>query len=45
MMIETIHHEFTQRGLPADQLFFDSFDFAPDVLAKLGNTAPLDPET
>jgi hypothetical protein len=44
-MVETIRSEFTQHGLPADQLFFDSFDFAPDVLAKLPSTAPFDPET
>ncbi|MET0534422.1 MAG: 2Fe-2S iron-sulfur cluster-binding protein [Steroidobacter sp.] len=41
VMVETIRHEFTQQGLPAEQLFFDSFDFAPDVLAKL---SPIDPE-
>lgn len=45
VMVETIRHEFTRHGLPAEQLFFDSFDFAPDVLAKLGNLAPFDPET
>lgn len=37
VMIETIRREFVQRGLPPGQLFFDSFDYAPDVLAKLGN--------
>lgn len=36
VMVETIRHEFTHRGLPPEQLFFDSFDYAPDVLAKLG---------
>lgn len=36
VMVEAIRHEFTARGLPADQLFFDSFDFAPDVLEKQG---------
>lgn len=35
VMVEAIRHEFTQRGLPAEQLFFDSFDFAPDALEKL----------
>jgi CDP-4-dehydro-6-deoxyglucose reductase len=45
VMVETIRHEFTQHGLPADQLFFDSFDFAPDALAKMTSTAPMDPET
>jgi ferredoxin-NADP reductase len=34
-MVEAVRHEFTARGLPAEQLFFDSFDYAPDVLAKL----------
>lgn len=34
-MVEAIRHEFTQRGLPPEQLFFDSFDYAPDALAKL----------
>jgi len=38
VMVETIRHEFTHRGLPPEQLFFDSFDYAPDVLARLGNT-------
>jgi CDP-4-dehydro-6-deoxyglucose reductase, E3 len=45
VMVETIRSEFTQHGLPADQLFFDSFDFAPDALAKMTNTAPIDRET
>ena len=34
-MIEAIRHEFIEAGLPRDQLFFDSFDYAPDALAKL----------
>jgi CDP-4-dehydro-6-deoxyglucose reductase len=34
-MVEAVRHEFTARGLPPAQLFFDSFDYAPDVLAKL----------
>jgi CDP-4-dehydro-6-deoxyglucose reductase len=34
-MVEAVRHEFIERGLPAQQLFFDSFDYAPDVLAKL----------
>jgi CDP-4-dehydro-6-deoxyglucose reductase, E3 len=34
-MVEAIRHEFVDRGLPQDQLFFDSFDYASDVLAKL----------
>lgn len=41
-MVEAIRREFTQAGLPASQLFFDSFDYAPDALAKLrlGNAPP-----
>ena len=34
-MVETVRYEFIARGLPPQQLFFDSFDYAPDVLAKL----------
>jgi CDP-4-dehydro-6-deoxyglucose reductase len=34
-MVEAVRHEYTERGLPAQQLFFDSFDYAPDALAKL----------
>jgi len=34
IMVESIRQEFLARGLPADQLFFDSFDFAPDALEK-----------
>jgi CDP-4-dehydro-6-deoxyglucose reductase len=34
-MVEAIRQEFTARGLPRDQLFFDSFDYAPDTLAAL----------
>ena len=40
-MVETVRHEFTTRGLPPQQLFFDSFDYAPDALAHLGaSSAP-----
>ena len=35
-MVEAVRHEFVARGLPASQLFFDSFDFAPDT-AKFTN--------
>jgi hypothetical protein len=35
-MIEAIRREFPQHGLPRDQLFFDSFDYAPDTLSRLG---------
>lgn len=41
-MVETIRQEFMARGLPAEQLFFDSFDFAPDALAKI-SAASLNP--
>lgn len=34
-MIEAIRHDFIAAGLPHEQLFFDSFDYAPDALAKL----------
>jgi len=34
-MIEAIRASFIARGLPREQLFFDSFDYAPDTLAKL----------
>jgi CDP-4-dehydro-6-deoxyglucose reductase len=34
-LIESIRTDFVRRGLPRDQLFFDSFDYAPDTLAKL----------
>jgi len=37
-MVETIRHEFVARGLPPQQLFFDSFDYAPDALEKLRRT-------
>ena len=39
VMVETIRHEFTHHGLPPEQLFFDSFDFAPDAMAKAGVAA------
>jgi CDP-4-dehydro-6-deoxyglucose reductase len=28
-MVEAVRHEFIERGLPQEQLFFDSFDYAP----------------
>jgi CDP-4-dehydro-6-deoxyglucose reductase len=35
-MVEAIRHTFTeQHGLPREQLFFDSFDYAPDTLAAI----------
>jgi CDP-4-dehydro-6-deoxyglucose reductase, E3 len=39
-MIEAIRQEFLRHGLPREQLFFDSFDYAPDTLAKLRGVAP-----
>jgi CDP-4-dehydro-6-deoxyglucose reductase, E3 len=35
VMVEAIRHQSLTRGLPPDQLFFDSFDFAPDAQEKL----------
>jgi len=34
-MIEAVKKEFIAEGLPPAQLFFDSFDFAPDTVAKI----------
>ena len=34
-MIEAIRSSFAEHGLPREQLFFDSFDYAPDTLAKM----------
>jgi CDP-4-dehydro-6-deoxyglucose reductase len=34
-MVEAIRHSFFDRGLPRAQLFFDSFDYAPDTLAAM----------
>jgi CDP-4-dehydro-6-deoxyglucose reductase len=39
-MIEAIRCEFLRHGLPREQLFFDSFDYAPDTLAKLQGATP-----
>ena len=33
-MIEAVRREFVARGLDPGRLFFDSFDYAPDVLAR-----------
>jgi CDP-4-dehydro-6-deoxyglucose reductase len=35
-MIEAIRASFPRRGLPADELHFDSFDYAPDSLPRQG---------
>ncbi len=40
VMVEAIRQQFIERGLPADQLFFDSFDFAPDAMEKLRHLTP-----
>jgi CDP-4-dehydro-6-deoxyglucose reductase len=37
-LIEAVRTGFVARGLPREQLFFDSFDYAPDTLAKLAGT-------
>ena len=34
-LIEAGRHAFVDAGLPADRLYYDSFDYAPDVLASL----------
>jgi len=34
-MIEAIRTGFARHGLPREQLFFDSFDYAPDTLSKI----------
>jgi CDP-4-dehydro-6-deoxyglucose reductase len=34
-MIEAIRSGFVARGLPRQQLYFDSFDYAPDTLARM----------
>jgi len=39
-MIEAIREQFPEHGLPREQLFFDSFDYAPDTLAKLQDAVP-----
>ena len=33
-MIAAVRREFRQRGVAANRLFFDSFDYAPDTLAR-----------
>jgi CDP-4-dehydro-6-deoxyglucose reductase len=34
-MVEAVRAAFPARGLPREQLYFDSFDYAPDTLARL----------
>ena len=33
-MIAAVRREFAARGIAADRLFFDSFDYAPDSLER-----------
>lgn len=40
-MIEAVRSELVGRGLPKQQLYFDSFDFAPDTVAKLASSTTL----
>lgn len=42
-MVEAVRHEFIARGLPAQQLFFDSFDFAPDTALKITSASTTRP--
>jgi hypothetical protein len=34
-MVEAIRAAYPAHGLPGGQLYFDSFDYAPDTLAKI----------
>jgi CDP-4-dehydro-6-deoxyglucose reductase len=34
-MVESVRSSFVAQGLPREQLFFDSFDYAPDTLARM----------
>ncbi len=34
-MVDAGRRAFVQAGLPEDRLFYDSFDYAPDVIAKI----------
>ncbi|WP_329742327.1 2Fe-2S iron-sulfur cluster-binding protein [Dyella sp. A6] len=34
-MIDAARHRFVAAGLPEDRLYYDSFDYAPDVLAQI----------
>ena len=34
-MIDAGRRAFVDAGLPEDRLFYDSFDYAPDVLAEI----------
>jgi CDP-4-dehydro-6-deoxyglucose reductase len=39
-MIEAIRAGFAAHGLPREQLFFDSFDYAPDTVARMKAAQP-----
>ena len=34
-MIDSARHRFVDAGLPEDRLYYDSFEYAPDVLAQI----------
>ena len=34
-MIDAARRDFLKQGLPAEQLYYDSFDFSPDTTAKI----------
>jgi CDP-4-dehydro-6-deoxyglucose reductase len=34
-LIDAGRRSFVQAGLPEDRLYYDSFDYAPDVLAQI----------
>jgi CDP-4-dehydro-6-deoxyglucose reductase len=34
-MIDAGRRAFVQAGLPEERLYYDSFDYAPDVLARI----------
>jgi CDP-4-dehydro-6-deoxyglucose reductase len=34
-MIDAGHQLFLEAGLPEDRLYYDSFDYAPEVLARI----------
>jgi CDP-4-dehydro-6-deoxyglucose reductase len=38
-MIAAVRSEFARRGVPADRLLFDSFDYAPDALPRQRSSA------
>jgi len=34
-MIDAARHRFVDAGLPEERLYYDSFEYAPDVLAQI----------